>query len=194
MNSDNGGSPYFKVMYGGEKNKDNIRCIVEKLCGGPAKLDEAIEQGQVTVSQDENNVAFYAIKTMVCGKTKTTQNFTRIGRGQAIRTDDFAKVAKQLAAMGWNFKATAKQAKDAEEGKGYPTVCIEKMDSAKDASKKLLELLTDPAEIICCSSEPVGEAGHLHLGRQDEHAAEQGGDFGLDEVVGQVAEQAGRND
>ena len=138
-------NPYFEevrekieLKYGGEKNKGHIRCVAEKICGGPEKLDEAIEQGQVTVSTDENGVAFYAIKTMVCGKTTTIKNLTRIGKAQAISSDDFAKVANQLAAMGWNFKASQKQAKDAEEGKGYPTVCIEKMDSAKDASKKLL--------------------------------------------------------
>ena len=138
-------NPYFtevrekiELKYGGEKNKGHIRCVAEKICGGPEKLDEAIEQGQVTVSTDENGVAFYAIKTMVCGKTTTIKNLTRIGKAQAISSDDFAKVANQLAAIGWNFKASQKQAKDAEEGKGYPTVCIEKMDSAKDASKKLL--------------------------------------------------------
>jgi hypothetical protein len=138
-------NPYFDEVrekienkYGGEKNKGHIRCVAEKICGGPEKLDEAVEQGQVTVSMDENNIAFYAIKTMVCGKTTSTHNITRIGRAKAISTDDFAKMANSLAAMGWNFKATPKQVKHAEENKGYPIVCIEKMDSAKDASKKLL--------------------------------------------------------
>jgi len=138
-------NPYFDEVrekienkYGGEKNKGHIRCVAEKICGGPEKLDEAVEQGQVTVSMDENNIAFYAIKTMVCGKITSTHNITRIGRAKAISTDDFAKMANNLAAMGWNFKATPKQVKQAEENKGYPIVCIEKMDSAKDASKKLL--------------------------------------------------------
>jgi hypothetical protein len=39
-------NPYFdevrekiETKYGGEKNKGHIRCVAEKICGGPEKLD-----------------------------------------------------------------------------------------------------------------------------------------------------------
>ena len=138
-------NPYFEgirkkveTKFGGEKNKGHIRCVAETICGSSAKLDEAVEASQVVVSHDEKGVAFYSIKTMHCGKLTSVNNIQRAGRGTAVSDDTFAKIANRLAAMGWAFKTSPKEVKAAEMGEGYPPICIEKMDSAKDAVKKLL--------------------------------------------------------
>lgn len=153
-------NPYFdeirekvETRFGGEKQKGHIRCVAEKLCGGADKLDDAVEQGHVTVSHDEKGIAFYAIKTMVCGKVTAVNNTTRVARKKEIDDDTFAKVANSLASMGWSFKATPKQVAAAEAGKGYPQVCIEKMDSAKDATKKLLASATQVQQKLSASTQ-----------------------------------------
>ncbi len=119
------------------REKFRTRCVQDEAIGVPkgiarAKFGDTDASLQKTIASGKHKAiemdgqTFYSWREIRVGEKFATHVKHQISKSRQISDEDDKKATKILESLQWNFKYTAIQNKEAEEGQGLPEHIVDK--------------------------------------------------------------------
>ena len=115
------------------------RTLMMAKCGGRTEFEEALRCGEIEqVDDGSNEVAFYAFRQYVVGKTTERSNTRSVSRPMAASASDVEALEGKMDQLGWSFDyvgggSTPKALMDAE----MSDMAAQKLREAQDGLAKV---------------------------------------------------------